>query len=100
MGIHEFWMQVYISAIRASNGPHYAEEIADQALQSFKRLDVDRVGKPDNMKERIYKVVQEVLNRWYERGDRFNPEQLACEVLEALYPEVRPADAAPFRPHE
>jgi hypothetical protein len=44
MGIHEFWMQVYISAIRASNGPHYAEEIADQALQSFKRLDVDRVG--------------------------------------------------------
>ena len=42
MGLHMFWMQVYIAAIRAGNGPHYAEQVANLAIQSFKRLDVDK----------------------------------------------------------
>ena len=99
MGIHEFWMQVYIAVIQAGGSSTTAKFTANDAVKAFRNLDVDKVGKPDNMKERIFKVVQEILYRSYERGDPWNPGQLACEVIEALYPEVRPADAAPFRPH-
>ena len=98
MGIHEFWMQVYLNVVRAGGSSSMAKFAANDGVKAFRELDVDRVGKPDHMKERIYKAVQVILMRSYERGDPWNPEQRACEVIEALYPEVRPADAAPYRP--
>ena len=98
MGIHEFWMQVYIAAIGAGGSSTNAKFTAHGAVKSF-RAQFAVIGHEET-RDRIFNIVQLVLNRWYSRGTTWNPEQLACEVIEALYPEVRPADAAPSRPHE
>jgi len=41
MGIHGFWMNVYIAAIRAGESPMRAKYCADEAVKAFKALDVD-----------------------------------------------------------
>lgn len=43
MGLHGFWMNIYIAAIRSGQTTMWAKHAADQAVRDFKTLDVDKL---------------------------------------------------------